>query len=692
MVEAKFQQGLAHQRAGRLDEAQNIYRQVLKEQPRHFGALYLSGIVAIQTSRFAPAVALFEKALEADKSSAEAYYNRGLALAALGKHQAALDSYGKALNLNPNYVAAYNNRGNVLSELKQHQAALASYDQALSLNPDYPEALNNRGVALRELKQYEAALGSFDAALGYAPSYADAYYNRGVVLTALEQYAAAVENFDRAVQFKADFADAYAARGGALRELKNHAAAVGSYDKAVELNPALPFLAGARLHTKMQTSDWRDLDKQMADLAARIRRGEKAAASTSVLALTDDPVLQRKAAEIWTRDKDVAVGSRAGFPKRAPRDKIRIGYFSMDFREHPVASLMAGLIETHDRDKFEVYGFSYGLDTRDDMRKRLESGFDTFIDVSGKSDAEITALARHLEIDIAIDLAGHTGEARTEIMALGAAPIQVNYLGYPGTMGADYIDYIIGDGILIPEASRRHYAEKVAILPHSYQANDPKRSIADTSFSRSALGLPETGIVFCCFNNSFKILPATFDSWMRILTRVEGSVLWLFEDNSGAADNLRKEAVRLGVKAERLIFATRMSRPEHLARHRAADVFLDTLPYNAHTTASDALWAGLPIVTLMGQSFAGRVAASLLNAVGLPELVTSTPADYEALAVALASDPGRLAALKQKLADHRLVYPLFDLPLFTRHMEAAYTQMFERHHTGLPPDHIALTA
>ena len=692
MVEQKFQEGLAHQRAGRLADAQKSYRQVLKDQPRHFGALYLSGILAIQTEHFPQAVEFFDKALAADRNSAEAYYNRGIALWSLGKYQPALGSYDKALALNPNYVVAHNNRGLVLSALKQHQTALTCYDQALTLKPDYPEALNNRGVALRELKQYHAAIESFDAALRYAPSYADAYYNRGAVLALLEAYPAAVENFDRAVQFKGDFAEAYAARGAALRELKNPAAAVSSYDKAVEINPNLPFLMGARLHAKMQVCDWRDVDRHIADLSARIKRGDKAAASTSVLALTDDLTVQRKAAETWVADKEVAAGARNPIPQRAQRDKIRVGYFSMDFREHPVASLMVGLIEAHDRQKFEVYGFAYGRDTQDETRKRLEAGFDRFCDVSGTSDADAAALARELGIDIAVDLAGHTGDARTEILALGAAPIQVNYLGYPGTMGADYIDYIIADSTLIPEKSRKNYAEKIVTLPHSYQVNDPKRRIADTVFARAALGLPETGFVFCCFNNNYKILPATFDVWMRLLKRVDGSVLWLFEDNPGAADNLRKEAERRGVNGARLVFATRMSRPEHLARHRAADLFLDTLPYNAHTTASDALWAGLPVLTCQGESFAGRVAASLLTAIGLPELITSTPEAYEALAVDLATDPQRLAALKQKLADHRLTYPLFDLALFTRHIEAAYTQMIARHHAGLAPDHIAIKA
>jgi predicted O-linked N-acetylglucosamine transferase (SPINDLY family) len=364
----------------------------------------------------------------------------------------------------------------------------------------------------------------------------------------------------------------------------------------------------------------------------------------------------------------------------------------MDFREHPVSSLMAGLIEAHDRARFEVYGFSYGLNTQDATRKRLEAAFDKFFDLHDKSSAEIAALARDCRIEIAVDLAGYTGEARTEIMGFRAAPIQVNYLGYPGTMGSDDIDYIIGDGTVIPEADRSYYAEKIVTLPHSYQVNDPKREIADMPFTRSVLGLPDEGFVFCCFNNNFKILPATFDSWMRILKRAERSVLWLFEDNAGAAANLRKEAEKRGVDPERLIFAPRMARHAHLGRHRVADLFLDTLPYNAHTTASDALWVGLPVLTLLGKSFAGRVGASLVRAVGLPELVTETPDAYEALAVELATDPVRLKALKDKLAMNRLSCPLFNLGLFTQHIEAAYAQMSTRYRAGEKPDHITVKA
>lgn len=692
MAEAKFQEGLAHQRSGRLDEAQRCYRQVLKEHPQHFGALYLSGVTALQMKNFARAVEFFDKAAVVDPRKPEIFYNRGIALAERGDYTAALESYDRALSIHPNYAIAYNNRGNALSALKRHEEALASYEMALKLQADDPTALNNRGIALRELKRYDAAMASFDAALRYASEYAEAHYNRGVTLAALECFSDAVAGFDLALQFAPDFADALVARGNALRELKRHTEAVRDFDKAMRIDHDIPFLFGTRLHTRMQIADWRDVDTDITALTTRIRRREKAAGSTAVLALVDMPEMHRKAAQIWTQDKAVPEGAVLPIAKRARGDKIHLGYFSMDFREHPVSSLMVGLVEAHDRSRFHVTGFSYGLNVQDETRKRLESGFDEFVDVGAASDAEIVEIARTRGIDIAIDLAGHTGEARTEIMARRAAPIQVNYLGYPGTMGAAYMDYIVADGVLIPEGSRQHYTEKVVTLPDSYQANDPKRQIADKAFMRAELALPETGFVFCCFNNTYKILPAVFESWMRILKRVPGSVLWLLEDCPGAPENLRKEAVRRGVDGARLFFAPRMPRPEHLARQRAADVFLDTLPYNAHTTASDALWAGLPVLTRAGEGFAARVGASLLTAAGLPELVTASAKSYEDLAVALATQPARLADIKYKLGGARLTCPLFDLPRFARHLEAAYSAMIERYQADQPPDHIMIKA
>jgi predicted O-linked N-acetylglucosamine transferase (SPINDLY family) len=365
-----------------------------------------------------------------------------------------------------------------------------------------------------------------------------------------------------------------------------------------------------------------------------------------------------------------------------------VGYFSADFHDHATAYLVAGLLESHDRSRFDVLGFSFGPDSQSAMRARLRKACDEFIEVRSESNPDVVCLARQRQIDIAVDLKGFTQDSREGVFALRAAPVQVNFLGFPGTMGADYMDYIIADRTLVPDASRCHYTEKIVYMPDSYQVNDAKRVIADRAFTRNELLLPAIGFVFCCFNNPFKILPDTFDTWMRILRRVNGSVLWLFEENPVAADNLKHAASARGVDPERLVFGKSMDLPAHLARHRAADLFLDTWPYNAHTTASDALWSGLPVLTCPGESFASRVAASLLNAIGLSELIAATPREYEELAVSLAGDPTRLAGLKQRLAERRLTAPLFDTTLYTRHLESAFQAMHLRYCAGLAPAHI----
>jgi len=404
--------------------------------------------------------------------------------------------------------------------------------------------------------------------------------------------------------------------------------------------------------------------------------------------LTDDLALQRQAAEIWMRDKCPENPGLGALPVRMPGSKIRIGYFSADFHNHATMFLMAQVFERHDRSRFELVAFSFGPDTQDAMRARAVAAFDQFLDVRTRSDEAVAALSRELGIDIAVDLKGYTEHERTGIFALRAAPIQVNYLGYPGTMGAPFIDYLIADPVLIPAEARVQYTEKIAYLPHSYQPNDTHRIIADRVFTREELGLPEKGFVFCCFNSSYKITPQVFDVWVRILQQVPGSVLWLFKEHAATELNLRREAVQRGLDPARLVFAPRMELPEHLARHRQADLFLDTLPYNAHTTASDALWTGLPVLTCMGQSMASRVAASLLHALELPELVTQTEQDYEALAVSLAQTPDKLRTLCTKLQENRLTSPLFDTDMFTRDIERLYTRMHTRHLQGLPCEHL----
>ena len=404
--------------------------------------------------------------------------------------------------------------------------------------------------------------------------------------------------------------------------------------------------------------------------------------------MIDDPELQRKVAEIQTIDKYPKNHDLPEIGQYPKHKKIRIGYFSADFHNHATMHLMAELFECHDKSKFELIAFSFGPDKQDQWRKRVLICFDQFVDVRLKSDHEISLLVRKMEIDIAIDLKGFTQDCRPNIFAKGSAPIQVSYLGYPGTMAADYIDYLIADRALIPEKYQKYYSEKIVYMPNSYQVNVSKRSVSETSLLRHELGLPNTGFVFCCFNNNYKITPPTFNGWIRILKAVEDSVLWLMESNNNTTKNLKKEAMKFGINEDRLVFATYMPVKEHLNRIKQADLFIDTLPYNAHTTTSDALRMGLPVLTCMGRSFASRAAASLLNAVNLPELITTTQEEYESLAIELATNPEKLKIIKDKLVNNLPTAPLYDTPLFTQHLESAYLTMYDRCQQGLDPDHI----
>lgn len=585
----------------------------------------------------------------------------------------------------PNCETLYK-RGNTLLALKRPKQALNSFNQALLIKPDYVEALCGRGNALLSLNLPVEALASYDRAVRIKPGYAKAFYGRGNALLHLKCPELAVENYDKALMSKPDYVEALHNRGNALFLMNRFEQALDSYGRVFTIKPDYAFLYGIWLHTKMKICDWADVESQFSQLVKKIERGEKASAPFPMLALSNSPALQKKAAEICVRANYPVSHALPKIPKYPKHDKIRIGYFSSDFHDHPCCHLMAGMFEEHDKSRFELTAFSFGLNTKDEYRQRLAAAFDRFIDVRNLSDTDVAMLARSFEIDIAIDRKGFTQNGRTGIFALRAAPIQVNYLAYPGTMGAEYIDYIIADMTTIPKAHQQHYSEKIAYLPNSYQVNDAKRYISDKEFTKTELHLPQTGFIFCCFNNNYKITPGIFDSWMRILKQVEGSVLWLLEDNAKAATNLKKEATFRGVDAERLVFAKRIPAPEHLARHRAADLFLDTLPCNAHTTASDALWAGLPVLTCTGETFSGRVAASLLNAIHLPELITSTAVSFEAVAIELANNPDKLKKIKQKLANNRLTTPLFDTRLFTRHIEAAYMTMYERYQAGLSPE------
>lgn len=594
-----------------------------------------------------------------------------------------------ALELAPGRPSIVSNLAAALIGQKKFSAARGLAEQALAADPNNAEAWLNLGRCHEHERALSAALDAYRRALAIKPDYAEAWCNSGNAYTALERFDEALNAYGKATALKADFAEALGNLAIVLNRVNRPAEAIQRIERAIALKPHLPYGSGIRIQAKLALCDWSSFATDSATIARQVAEGRPAVQPFAFLGLPSDPALQRRCAEVYAADKYPAAPP-VTFPPPVAGRRIRIGYFSADFHRHATAYLMAGLFELHDRSRFEIFGFSFGASTQDDMRRRLEAGMEHFFDLHGKSDAEIVALARELQLDIAVDLKGYTQNERAGLFAARMAPIQVSYLGYPGTMGAGFIDYIIADAVVIPPGHEKHYSEAVVRLPHTYQVTDRSRPISDRVFTRTECGLPEQGFVFCCFNNNYKLTPESFDIWMRLLHKVPGSVFWLLDSSEGVADMLRKEAQARGIAPERLVFAKRMASPEHLARHACADLFLDTFHYNAHTTASDALWAGLPVVTKIGSCFAGRVAASLLRAANLPELITETPEDYEALALALATDPERLRAVRDKLARQRLLCPLFDTAGFTRDLEAAYEAMQARWLHGQPPAQIAV--
>ncbi len=675
-------------KTGHLETAAILMKRAIAAAPNNATAHNNYGNVLRDLKRFGEAIACYDRALHLEPTYSDAHNNRGGALYGLGDFEAALESYDYAISYRPDYADAHYNRGVTLQALNRIEEALASFARALSLRPRFAEALYNQGIALHQLRRLDEALRSYDRALAIAPTFAQVHNNRGNTLQQLGCYQEAVLSYDAALQSHPGLADAYNNKGNALAQLGRVEEAQQSFQRALQLDPGIDWLPGAWLRTRQQLCEWSGIDALVTEILDGVAAGGKVTQPFTLLAVSDDLAVQRRAAEIFADERHLVQSPLPPLGKRRRKGVIRIGYYSADFHNHATAQLIAGLIELHDRRRFFVSAFSFGTNKPDEMTQRLRRGFDQYIDVGSCSDREAAQISRDLEIDIAIDLKGFTAHSRAGIFAHRAAPLQVAYLGYPATMGACYIDYIVADPTVIPHEDRHHYAEKVIYLPHSYQVNDSKRTEIAAERSRRELGLPPTGFVFCCLNACYKITAATFAGWMRILRAVEGSVLWLLTENSTAARNLCQEAAAHGVSGARLIFAAPLPHLQHLARYRLADLFLDTFPCGAHTTASDALWCGLPVVTRLGESFVSRVAASILRSVGLPDLVATSQEHYESLAIELARDPARLAGIKNRLLANRRSTPLFDTDLFTRHLESGYQSIYERYHSGLGADHV----
>ncbi|MEZ5972393.1 MAG: tetratricopeptide repeat protein [Hyphomonadaceae bacterium] len=712
--------GIAAAQAQRHEEAIEFFRRAIQIERDFPEALNNWGFSLGALGKFKEAAPKFERAIRLRPSFASAHGNLGLALLNLKRPQAAVQAFTKALELEPRATQLHVNLGAAQRELGDPEAALASLEQALRLDPNSASALLQKGLVLVDLGNFNDAAACYIQALKINPRFADAYNNLGVALLSLGRRGEAVESFNRAIALSPADAVAHYNLGLAFEEAGQLREAARAFLRSSELDPhradtfyrlgvlysnsrmseeAISWFNGAlkaddrhaparaqRLHQLAKICDWKAVAAEQSTLAT-LGLTNGAVPPFALLSLEDRPERHRIRGERFA-EQIYGPGRSFPFAPASPGDKIKLGYFSADFRSHAVAHLIIRVLELHDRARFTVQAFSHGPDTKDEMRARVVNAVDAFHDVRGFGDAQVAELARTHGVDIAIDLTGYTQGARTGIFANAAAPVQINYLGYPGTMGAPFMDYIIADRVLIPEEFREHYAESVVFLPHTYQPNDNTRELSKHVSSRDMAGLPADGFVFCSFNNAYKIGAAEFDVWMTILRQTPGSVLWLLEPGETASRALRSEASARGVEPERLVFAPPLPQAEHLARHRLADLFLDTFNYNAHTTASDALWAGLPLVTKLGEGFAARVCGSLLSAAGLPELITTTEDAYATLACELAARPDRIASLKAKVAASRTAAPLFNAALFTKHIESAFEQVHARRLAGQRPTDI----
>ena len=652
-AEAHNNIGIVFREMGQLDDAAKSHETALKIFPDYAGAHNNLGIILIEDKQLEKAVERFEKSIAADINFIEAYNNLGSAHMELNHFDLSLENFQKALAINPNYVEAYNNLGRLYMHLGQLNEAVDYFKKSIKIDPNYEYAHNNLGLVYSDLGNLDESAKCYERAMTINPNYFEPCANYANLLTDLNDLDEALEK----------------------------------YKRAFELNPEAEYMQGNILHTKMRICDWDNFSNELLDLESKINDGKKVIGPFQLMALIDDPGLQCKASEIYAQDKYPKNNFLPKINHYSKHKKIRLGYFSADFRDHPVAFLTAELYEIHDRKQFEVHAFSYGPNSEDKMNLRIKAGVDFFHDVRKMSHKEIAILSRSLEIDIAIDLSGTTQNSKTEVFAMSSAPIQTSYIGWLGTMGAEYYDYLIAAKGMIPVKNQKYFSEKIVYLP-TYQVNDSKESLPKSILSRKDLGLPEDNFVFCCFNNTYKITPKVFDSWARILKNVEKSVMMIYVANKLAQKNLVKEITNRGVDPKRIYFGEKLQRDEYLDRYRLADLFLDTFPYNAGTTASDALKMELPILTLNGNSFNSREAANIVNAVNLPEMIVESQDEYESLAVDLANNPKKFKIIKHKLVDNLANAPLYNTSLFAKNIELAYKIMFDRYHQGQDIDHI----
>jgi predicted O-linked N-acetylglucosamine transferase (SPINDLY family) len=691
-AEAHLNRGNALLALNRPLEALQSYRSALAQQPALELALDNCVQVLQQLSRLDEALNALDRLATLRPSDPDVTVRRGTLLVKLGRPEQAVQVLSAVLMRSPHSKVALQSRAVALLALNAFDRALGDCETLLQLDPDLTEAHVARGHALLGLQRFEEALSSFELALQCCSTDPEALSGRGLALRALGRYERALAVFEQASALAPQSAQTAYREAVTLRHLRRHAEAAAAFARVQQLSPEYPYALGNELHERLQNCDWSGYDERIERIRELVLQGQRASLPGAFLSISDQPTAQLRCAQTFAGDKYPAqTFSDRTWRQRRPRPRIRVGYLSADFRQHPVSQLMAGVFEQHDRALVETVGVSLLPQDRSALGQRVTRAFDQFIDVSDANDHDVEELLRELELDIAVDLMGYSGRARTALFAARVAPIQVNFLGYPGTLGASCYDYVIADRVVIPEADRECYQEQVVYLPECFQPNDRQRPMASDSLNRTQCGLPAHGLVFCCFNSLYKIAPPVFDVWLRLLRDINDSVLWLADGGEQARTNLCREAAARGVSGERLIFAPRLPRlTDHLGRYALADLFLDTLPFSAHATASDALWAGVPLLTCQGGAFAARVGASLLGTLGLLELITASLGDYECRARELAADRVRLAEYRSRLHAARSTTPLFDTRRYCRHLERAYVLMRERFLQGELPCHLAV--
>ena len=692
-LDVNLQKAVSLFKSGNLNEGEKICNDIKKNHPNNLINLNLLGIILFQKKEFSKSIKIFKESISLNFKQAETHNNLGIVNLEIKNFLNAIEAFKNSIKINPKFIEAYINIGVALKQINKNQEAIEYWKEAIQLKKNNPRAYNNIGNVYFEMNKLEISIEYYNNAISFDNKFYNAYFNRGNAKQKMNLLTESIKDYTEAIRINNNYAEAYVARGNSLRSLNKLSDTLRDYEKGYKINPNYQNLFGNIFYIKKNLCDWKNYYNEHLFLNNNIQKENKIINPFISLSTFNSSKIQKKiATEHFQKKfkKKISVSKNILFKNINIKDKIKIGYYSSDFKNHAMSQLLAGLFETHNRDEFEIIGFSLIQNKNDEMKERIIKSFDTFIDVSTKSEKEIAEISRNLNIDIAVDLMGYTKSNRFEIFIEKCAPIQINFLGYPGTLGSDCIDYIIADKTLISKEDEEYYSEKIIYLPDTYQSNDSKRIISKKKFSRKDFNLPDDKFIFCCFNKKYKIDPNMFEIWMNILKKVNNSVLWLLDDENESTTNLLFETELKNVDPKRIIFSKKIPTHEHLARHSLADLFLDTFPYGAHTTASDALWSGLPVLTKKGNSFASRVASSLLKAISMDELITSTDQEYQDLAVKLATDKKQLNLIKDKLSKNIKTEPLFNTVLFTSNIEKAYKLANNKFVNNLPPENIKI--